>query len=204
VEALRSYPEFLEFRSRSRNKAPDTATATIEESEGGPVESMEQAVAEIEAALATELLARIMGASPTFFENLVLDLLIAMGYGSDSSTRQHVGGSGDGGIDGIIDEDRLGLDQVYVQAKRWSNPVGRREIQGFVGALEGNRATKGVFITTSDFNQNAREYVKSLSRRVVLIDGPRLGELLVRHGVGVRTRLAFDVKEIDEDYFEEE
>jgi len=189
----------MEFRKRHK----DSDSIKPSDDEGSPVEKMEQAVSEIESALAAELLARIMESSPTFFENLVLDLLVAMGYGGEPAMRQHVGGSGDEGIDGVIDEDRLGLDQVYVQAKRWSNPVGRKEIQAFVGALEGKRATKGVFITTSTFNQNAHEYAKGLTRRVVLVDGARLGELLVLHGVGVQTRLAFEVKELDDAYFEE-
>jgi restriction system protein len=203
VPALMAFPEFVAFRTRHRPAAVGEP-AQAEEPERDPVESMEQALVDIEAALAGELLVRIMESSPQFFEELVLDLLEAMGYGGEPTMRRHLGGSGDEGVDGVIDEDRLGLDQLYVQAKRWSNPVGRREIQGFVGALEGKRAGKGVFITTSTFNQNAREYAAGLTRRVVLIDGQRLGELLVRHGVGVRTRRAFEVKEIDDDYFEEE
>lgn len=203
IEALKAFPEFVEFRSRHRASVAADSTPT-EEPERDPVENMEQALVDIEAVLAGELLARVMESSPQFFEELVLDLLEAMGYGGEPTMRRHLGGSGDEGVDGVIDEDRLGLDQLYVQAKRWSNPVGRKEIQAFVGALEGKRAAKGVFITTSTFNQNAREYAAGLTRRVVLIDGQRLGELSIRHGVGVRTRRVLEVKEIDDNYFEEE
>jgi restriction system protein len=169
---LAQFPEFLAFRGRRRDSIERT-TGQAEAPDRDPVETMEVAHAEAEATLANELLVRILDSTPLFFENLVLDLLEKMGYGGlDPAMRRHLGGSGDEGVDGVIDQDRLGLDQVYVQAKRWrDNPVGRRDIQAFVGALEGQRASRGVFITTSTFNANARDYARSLSRRVVLIDG---------------------------------
>ncbi|WP_254049914.1 restriction endonuclease [Novosphingobium sp. TH158] len=155
------------------------------------------------AALKADLLQRVLEQSPAFFERLIIDLLVAMGYGgSHEDAARQLGRSGDGGIDGIIDEDRLGLDRIYVQAKRYStgSAVGRPEVQGFVGSLVGLGASKGVFVTTSAFSKQATEYARSLQQRVVLIDGPRLTELMTEFGVGVRTTRVIDVKRLDEDF----
>jgi len=147
------------------------------------------------------LIDSILSASPRFFENLVLDLLHAMGYGTSRTDLQRVGGTGDEGIDGIISLDRLGLEKVYVQAKRWQNSVGRPDVQGFYGALRGQRANKGVFITTSAFTAQAIDFAGSIEG-LVLVDGQRLAALLIEHGVGVANR-AVSVPKLDSDYFEE-
>ncbi len=150
-----------------------------------------------------EILDSILRSSPGFFEKLVVELLVKMGYGgSRSDAARAVGRSGDEGIDGIIDEDRLGLDRIYIQAKRWSdNPVGRSEIQKFVGALQGKRARKGIFITASKFTDQAREYAASIGTNVVLIDGQRLANLMMDFDVGVTTVSSYHLKRIDGDYF---
>ena len=162
--------------------AEPIVTAQVPEMES-PDERLNSAVQEINESVGAELLEQIMQASPKFFEFLVLDLLHAMGYGTSRADLQRVGGSGDAGIDGVISLDRLGLEKVYIQAKRWSNSVGRPDVQAFYGALAGQRATKGVFITTSSFTQQAVEFVQSVER-IVLIDGARLTGLMIEHGVG--------------------
>jgi restriction system protein len=156
--------------------------------------------------LSAELLIRIKACSPGFFERLVVDLLLKMGYGgSRRDFGQAIGKPGDGGIDAVIKEDKLGLDAVYLQAKRWdSGQVGSKEIQAFVGALHGRKARKGVFITTSGFSKPARDYARDIQDRVVLIDGPQLADLLIEHGVGVSTTATYEIKKIDTDYFSEE
>jgi restriction system protein len=166
-----------------------------------PDDRLESALTELEQLTAEDLLDTISRASPKFFETLVLDLLHAMGYGASRADLQHVGRSGDGGIDGIISLDRLGLEKVFVQAKRWQNSVGPEPIQAFYGALEGRRANKGVFITTSSFTSGAVEFAR-LIEKIVLIDGARLAELMIEYGVGVSHRLV-KVPRIDSDYFEE-
>jgi len=166
-----------------------------------PDETLERAVSEIRDSVAAELIDSILSASPRFFENLVLDLLHAMGYGTSRTDLQRVGGTGDEGIDGIISLDRLGLEKVYVQAKRWQNSVGRPDVQGFYGALRGQRANKGVFITTSAFTAQAIDFAGSIEG-LVLVDGQRLAALLIEHGVGVANR-AVSVPKLDSDYFEE-
>ncbi|WP_294010498.1 restriction endonuclease [Sphingomonas sp.] len=161
----------------------------------------------MQSALRADLLQRILDNSPTFFERVIVDLLVAMGYGgSHENAAQRLGKSGDGGVDGVIDEDRLGLDRIYIQAKRYAAHVGvgRSEIQGFVGSLVGFGATKGVFVTTSSFSANAVAYAKHLPQRVILIDGQRLTELMVEHDVGVRLDRAIAIKKLDEDFFSEE
>jgi restriction system protein len=156
-------------------------------------------------ALIAELRDRISVMSPTAFEDLVLDVLHAMGYGSGAEdARLRTGGSGDAGIDGVIQEDRLGLDVVYVQAKRWEATVGRPVVQGFVGALQGARASKGIIFTASAFSPDARSYANSVSPRVILIDGERLAALMIDHNVGVSDRDMYIVKRVDSDYFGEE
>ena len=156
-------------------------------------------------ALIAELRDRIHSMPPTAFEDLVLDVLHAMGYGDGTEdSRIRTGGSGDAGIDGVIRQDQLGLEGIYVQAKRWQGSVGRPVIQGFVGALQGARAARGVIVTASTFSQDAHDYASSVSPRVVLIDGDRLAELMIDHNVGVSTRETYEVKRIDSDYFGEE
>lgn len=171
---------------------------TIQQS---PLEQLEDALGEINKSVATELLESIGQSSPLFFEILVLDLLNAMGYGTSRRDIQHVGGSGDGGIDGVISLDRLGLEKVYVQAKRWQKNVGRPEVQGFYGALAGQRATKGVFITTSDFTSQAIEFARSVDG-VILVNGERLALLMIECGIGVSHK-TIRVPKLDSDYFED-
>jgi len=167
----------------------------------GPTERIEAALRELRESVSHDLLDVIGQSSPQFFERLVLDLLHAMGYGTSRSDLQQVGGSGDGGIDGIISLDRLGLEKVYVQAKRWGRTVGRPEIQGFYGALAGRRANKGVFITTSNFTREATDFATQVEK-IVLVDGDRLTTLMIDHGVGV-TNKTLNVPKVDGDYFDE-
>jgi restriction system protein len=150
------------------------------------------------------LLSKIKEASPQFFERLVVELLVAMGYGgSRKDAGQTVGRAGDGGIDGVIKEDRLGLDVIYIQAKRWEGVVGRPEIQKFAGALQGQRAKKGVFITTSGFSKEAHDYVALIDNRIILIGGKELAAMMVDFGVGVSKVASYDIKRLDSDYFDE-
>jgi restriction system protein len=186
----------------SDNEGATRVIASVERAEtASPDDRLEVALSELKDAAADDLLEAIGRSSPKFFEPLVLDLLHAMGYGTSRSDLQRVGGSGDGGIDGIISLDRLGLEKVYVQAKRWQDSVGRPEIQGFYGALAGQRANKGVFITTSTFTAQATEFARSVER-IVLVDGTRLADLMMEHGIGVTHRLV-KVPKLDSDYFED-
>jgi restriction system protein len=158
---------------------------------------------EIRSGLEFDLLDQVKQVSPAFFEQLVVDLLVAMGYGGNrADAAQAIGRSGDGGIDGVINEDRLGLDVIYIQAKRWEGNVGRPEIQKFAGALQGQRARKGVFITTSAFTKDAQEYASFIDSRIILIDGVRLVGLMAEHNVGVSVVGTYEIKRIDQDYFE--
>lgn len=201
---LARYPELDEFRKRRGDKkspSESTARRAVDET---PEESLERVYDELHDALAGELLERIKAAPPQFFERLVVELLVKMGYGGTlKDAGSAIGRSGDGGVDGIIKEDRLGLDAVYIQAKRWDSSVGRPVVQGFAGSLEGHRARKGVLITTSSFTRDAQDYVDRIEKRIVLIDGPTLADLLIEHGVGVTTAATFDLKKIDADYFDE-
>jgi restriction system protein len=170
-----------------------------------PEEALEEAYDRLRKELELELLDQLKAVTPALFERIVVDLLLTMGYGgSRREAGSVIGGTGDGGVDGIINEDRLGLDVVYVQAKRWADTVGRPEIQKFAGALQGHRAKKGVFITTSGFSKDADEYAARIDTRIVLIDGRRLTELMVEHNVGVSTSATYEVKQLDSDYFGEE
>ncbi|MGO4130222.1 restriction endonuclease [Janibacter hoylei] len=179
--------------------SPVTATPEID-----PTEQVEEGIARIHADVAAELLTRLHANDPAFFEQAVLDLLVAMGYGGADGRATRTQLSNDGGIDGIIDQDALGLSRVYVQAKRYAldTSVGRPEIQGFVGALHGQSANQGVFITTGRFGPKAREYADGVATRVVLIDGQRLAALMIRYGVGVQVRRSVQIVEVDEDFFE--
>lgn len=204
VSVLSNFPEYQRFRGATRPPSARGADAASSVDAVTPEESIQSAHAEITAALAEELLSKTLQCDPQFFEQLVVDLLIAMGYGgSKAEAGERLGQSGDGGIDGVIREDLLGLDAIYLQAKRWdpARHVGRPELQAFVGALQGQRASKGVFITTAYFSSQATTYVQSISARVVLIDGRELARLMIRHGVGVSVRETFELKRIDEDYF---
>lgn len=207
VEVLLRYQPFQAFRSRRRDKGEDgTAPAElpIADSET-PEDTLAIAYQKLRRNLESDLLEQVKSASPAFFERLVIDLLVAMGYGgSRVDAGRAVGRSGDGGIDGIIKEDKLGLDVIYVQAKRWENVVGRPEIQKFAGALQGQRANKGVFITTSSFTREAREYVEIINSKIILLDGERLSSLMVDHNVGVSLLGVYELKKIDSDYFEGE
>lgn len=167
-------------------------------------ESIEANYQQIQGELAADLIQRIQDNSPDFFEELVIDLLVAMGYGGSHEDAEAVGRSGDGGIDGIINEDRLGLDVIYVQAKRWENNVGEPPIRDFVGALAGKGARKGIFITTSDFRNNARNYVKTVDYKIVLIDGHQLAQFMIDYNVGVSVVKSYEIKRVDSDYFAEE
>jgi restriction system protein len=205
MKLLERFPEYREFRSR-RNDGDDGTSAVMDEppTEQTPEEEIEAAYQRIRNDLADEILQQIMACSPAFFERLVIDLLIQMGYGGTrKDAGQAVGKSGDGGIDGIIKEDRLGLDVIYLQAKRWEGTVGRPEIQKFVGALQGQRARRGIFITTSAFTREAVQYTTMIENKVVLIDGEMLAKLMIDHGVGVSAVATYEVKRVDTDYFSE-
>ena len=205
IKFLGQYPEFVEFRTHKGETEQPIPPAAAEAADAEtPEEALEAAHARIESSLASEVLARVKAGSPAFFERLVVELLLKMGYGgSRADAGQAVGKAGDEGIDGVISEDRLGLDIVYLQAKRWEGSVGRPEIQRFVGALHGKRAKKGVFITTGSFSSDAAAYVEHIDPKVVLIDGRRLAELMIDFEVGVATARTYHVKRVDSDYFEE-
>lgn len=177
----------------------------ISENESTPEEAFETSFQTIRNSLANEVLEQVKACSPSFFERLVVELLVAMGYGGTlQDAGKAVGKSNDGGIDGIIKEDRLGLDVIYLQAKKWEATVGSPELRGFAGALMGKQATKGVFITTSNFSNGARDYVKSIASNIILIDGEELADLLIDFNVGVNVVANYEIKRIDSDYFVEE
>lgn len=200
VTHLERYPEFIEFKTTTRSPAGSVAADRTET----PEESLESNYLSLREALAEELLQRVKLASPQFFEELVVDLLVAMGYGgSRRDAGKAVGRSGDEGIDGIINEDKLGLDVVYIQAKRWQGPVGRPLVQAFAGSLEGHRARKGVLLTTSYFTPDAKEYVERIEKKIVLVDGERLAQLMIDHDIGVADIATYRIKRIDLDYFPE-
>jgi restriction system protein len=200
---LNEFEEYGRFRSAGSRPATDgqRLAATRDDT---PEEAIEAAHQQLTAALADDLLDKMLQAEPDFFEQLVVDVLVAMGYGgSKADAGQRLGRSGDGGLDGVIREDRLGLDVIYVQAKRWdpSQQVSRPDVQAFAGALQGARASKGVFITTSTFSKPARDFADSLAVRLILVDGDELARLMIEHGVGVTVRQTYELKRVDEDYF---
>ena len=205
LRVLAQFEELQEFRA----KAPPTGSKPTteigrepDEPEHTPEEQIDAAYRLLRSALASEVLERVQEQSPAFFEQLVLDVLRAMGYGGtheDAASR--LGQSGDEGVDGVIREDELGLDLIYVQAKRWQNPAGRPEIQKFFGALHGKRANKGVFITTSSFSNEAASFAESVTPRVILVDGKELARLMIEYGVGVASSRTYEIKRIDLDYF---
>jgi len=198
---LRQYPEFIKFQTSGNKK--DKTKKPEEDGTQTPEEEIEEAYQRVRQELAHELLQTVIGCSPTFFEQLVVDLIVRMGYGGTRrDAGEAIGKSGDGGIDGIIKEDRLGLDIVYIQAKRWDGtPIGRPEIQKFAGALQGKRARKGIFITTSNYTNSAYEYASSIDTKIVLIDGETLAQLMIDYNIGVNTVAAYELKRIDTDYF---
>jgi restriction system protein len=206
IKFLMQFPEFAATRNTSRQTTPIVDDGTTEEGHNQtPEELLESSYQNLRRTLAKDLLDRVKQASPRFFEMLVIDLLVAMGYGgSRKDAGEAVGQSGDGGIDGIIKEDKLGLDAIYIQAKRWDSTVGRPLIQAFAGSLEGQRSRKGVFITTSQFSQDAKDYVNRIEKKIVLIDGEQLAQLMIDHGIGVAEIANYVVKRIDQDYFSEE
>jgi restriction system protein len=205
VRYLDRFPEFVSFRQLSRRQDEDEPRVGEESPDATPEELLEQSYEKLREALAAEVLSRVMSASPAFFERLVVELLVRMGYGGSlQDAGRAIGKSGDDGIDGIIKEDRLGLDVIFVQAKRWQATVGRPEIQKFVGALQGQRARKGVFITTSTFSADAREYASRIDSKVVLIDGPQLAQFMMDFDLGVTPVASYQVKRLDSDYFAEE
>jgi restriction system protein len=203
---LYRYPEFVEFQKRSKSPVnrEDGHIEEVYEEQQTPEEALESSYSSLRRNLESELLDRIKSCSPRFFELLVVDLLVAMGYGgSRKDAGQAIGQSGDGGIDGIIKEDRLGLDAVYIQAKRWESNIGRPVVQTFAGSLEGQRARKGVLITTSKFSDDAKRYVTNIEKKIVLIDGELLAQYMVDFNIGVAEVANYTVKKIDVDYFEE-
>ncbi len=200
---LMQIPDFVKAWELIKGKRKPEK-AELVPSETTPEESLESAYQELQEGLASDILQTIQKCPPDFFERLVIDVLIKMGYGgSRKEAGEAMGRAGDGGIDGIIKEDKLGLDIIYVQAKRWESTVGRPEIQKFAGALQGQRAKKGIFLSTSSFSKDAHDYVKNIDSKIILIDGQRLAELMIAHNVGVSTVSAFEIKKIDSDYFEE-
>jgi len=208
VKLLSTFPEFVAFRMTRREASLPQATAMAGESQEPtetPEELLETSYAELREDLSHDLLEKIKECSPQFFERLVVDLLVAMGYGGTrKDAGQAVGQSGDEGIDGIIKEDKLGLDVVYIQAKRWQASVGRPVVQAFAGSLEGQRARKGILITTSAFSKEAHDYVGKIEKKIILIDGELLAQLMIDHGVGVAEVRSYVLKKVDLDYFAEE
>ena len=200
---LARFVEFREFKARQNTRHDEVDE--VEERDKTPDEVLDAAYQGLRRTLAQDLLDRVKSASPRFFEKTVVDLLLAMGYGgSRIDAGEIVGKSGDGGIDGIIKEDKLGLDAIYVQAKKWDNTVGRPTVQEFAGSLAGRKARKGVIITTSQFSSEAKDYVDRLDMKIVLIDGEQLAQLMIDYGVGVAEKIVYSVKRVDEDYFVEE
>jgi len=213
LEKLRETEGLRAWKQRSREKAARRRARRGEEGdppdeipiEGKtPEEVIQDSLSEIEDSVAAQILQRIKDEEPVFLERVVLKLLHQMGYGSSEDDLEHIGGSGDGGVDGVINQDALGLDQIYVQAKRYGEGViGRPQIQAFVGALAGKHAVRGIFITTSYFSRDANEYVQNLREtRVILIDGDELARLMIRHKVGVTVVKTIEVPEVDENFFE--
>jgi len=202
---LEQFPEFKEFTTiKKKPDKPDPPAKSLLR-DINPEETLEAAYQELHDELASELLETIKQCPADFFERLVVDVLIKMGYGgSRKEAGQAVGKTSDGGIDGIIKEDKLGLDIIYIQAKRWEGVVGRPEIQKFAGALQGQRARKGIFITTSNFTKDALNYVENIETKIILIDGQRLAELMIAYNTGANTTAIYEVKKIDSDYFIEE
>lgn len=205
LKSLEGYKEAWEAASQKKQESKSESKVSSVDENRTPDELIENATSELYGELRDSLLEHLQSADPYYFEQIVIDVLVAMGYGgSREEAGQVTQKSNDGGIDGIINEDRLGLDVIYVQAKRWQSNIGRKEIQSFVGALAGYQAHKGVFITTSDFVSSAVDYANSVSQKVILIDGPRLADLMIEYNIGVTTVRTIEIKRLDSDYFEEQ
>ena len=205
VKFLNQFPEFVKFRETKKEEKVVPGGDALEPPVINPEEALETSCQAIKQALASDILQSIKDCSPQFFERLVIDVLVKIGYGgSRKEAGQAVGRAGDGGIDGIIKEDKLGLDIIYIQAKRWEGTVGRPEIQKFAGALQGQKARKGIFITTSNFTKDAQKFVKNIESKIILIDCQLLAELMIDHDVGVSPVASYEVKKIDSDYFIED
>ncbi len=205
VHFLEQFEEFRHFRSLRHKKEEKEQRHEAEIQETTPEEALETAYQGLRDDLGNELLQQIKSSSPSLFEKIVIELLVKMGYGgSRQDAGRAIGKSGDEGIDGIIKEDRLGLDIIYIQAKRWENTVGRPEIQKFAGALQGQRARKGIFITTASFSREALDYASRIENKIVLIDGEQLAQLMIDHNLGVSPMATYEVKRIDSDFFAEE
>ncbi len=202
---LMRFQEFREFRGEHGDEPDATEHIAADAANDTPLERLEQAYEQMRSTLAAELLSRLKASDPRFFESVVIRLLRRMGYGGPTDPADDNRSAGaDEGIDGVINEDELGLDVIYLQAKRWENVVGRPEIHRFVGALHGQRARKGIFITTSHFSREALEYVRRIDPRVILIDGETLVRLMIDHNLGVSIESSYEIKRIDSDFFSEE
>jgi restriction system protein len=201
---LSQFPEFADFvKTRVLRQPPDNENT--DDNKKTPEENIEDNYQQVRNALSIDVLDKVKQCSPSFFEKLVVELLLKMGYGgSKQEAGKIIGKSGDGGIDGIIKEDKLGLDTIYIQAKRWDGTIGRPEIQKFAGALQGQRARKGVFITTSKFTQEAIDYASIIENKLILVDGNTLSDLMIDYDIGVSTVNAYLIKKIDSDYFIDE
>lgn len=214
VDVLRQKPEridlkflkqFPEFKRTAQSENEQNETPVSDLNPQTPEEQLEDAYENIRESLANEILDKLKSVAPDFFERIIVEVIVKMGYGGTRrDAGQAIGKSGDGGIDGIIKEDRLGLDIIYLQAKRWQGTVGRPEIQKFAGALQGQRAKKGIFITTSDFTKEARDYAAMIDSKIVLIDGKQLAQYMIDFSVGVTTVSTYEIKKLDSDYFTDE
>jgi restriction system protein len=202
--SLKVFPEYQAFCQGNTKSDAIVTSAIVMDTDRTPEEILQEAYLTLRSEVADEIIQLLKSSSPVFFERVVVDLLVSMGYGgSRKAAGKAIGGSGDGGVDGIISEDPLGLDNIYIQAKRWESNVGRPQVQAFAGSLEGFRSRKGVMITTSDFSKDAREYVTRIEKKIVLINGEMLAELMLDHNVGVSEKERFVIKRIDTDYFDE-
>lgn len=207
-KTLENYPSFTAFKKRSK-KSKENINNIVESSdldELSPEEAIHQSLDNLNSSLANELITRILKANPTFFENLIIKLLVAMGYSNNTDEGwEHTGKTGDDGIDGIINQDVLGVDKIYIQAKRYADnhSVTAGDLRNFIGALDMCRAVKGVFVTTSSFTSEAKSTVKKASKNIVLIDGAQLTQLMIKYGVGCKTKETVLIQKIDEDFFEE-
>lgn len=202
LTTLNTFAEYLEFRSRKKSGGGTVEAAPEPEETRTPEESLDNAFQKVRREVEADLLLQVFENPPEFLESVVVDLVVRMGYGgSRKDAGEAIGQSGDEGIDGIIKEDPLGLDTIYLQAKRWQATVTRPEIQKFAGALQGKRAKKGIFIATSGFSAGAREYVDRIDTKIILVDGEQLAKLMYDHGVGVTVASSYEVKRIDSDYF---
>ncbi len=205
LKLLGTYDAYLEFRKKHKlaGTAEENEPEDVEQTKT-PEERIEEAYEVVRDSLATQIIDQLKACSASFFEKVVVEVLVTMGYGgSRRDAGQAIGKSGDEGIDGIIKEDRLGLDIIYIQAKKWDGTISRPEVQKFAGALQGKRAKKGVFITTSDFSSNAYDFVSAIDSKIILIDGRQLAMLMMDHNVGVATEAVYELKRLDSDYFAE-